>query len=419
MSRFDRTILVLTTIHLPSPLRLFGGAATLWLLLPLLITGAGEPTGRAGDRYAELQCGNQRYHDVEVRQVTADSLTVRHREGLAKLPLAGLPPATQKLYGFDPNAPRLATAPAQPPPRTAPVPPAPRPATSLTSVQKSSPATASTLIDRLLLSFGKEPEIRRAVDLRPQFVELELSAKNQGRRPSCAVFAVVSALEFQNAAVTGHPESLSEEYLIWATRKLSGLPTGQLRAADRDQSGLSMEEVPTDSDEDAGFDFLTVVQALRAYGILTRDRMPNTFGKGMAEIPDPSPQLIEEARHRRTVTTLTIPGRQNGVQIKNIIHVLNAGLPVVVGLAWPPNRTLWHTGFLQDQTPRQGTGHAVTLVGYTTDTGRLENTVFIFKNSYGRRWGTGGYGFAAYNYLEKHLQGAVFLDVGVPQPGRP
>jgi len=39
-------------------------------------------------------------------------------------------------------------------------------------------------------------------------------------------------------------------------------------------------------------------------------------------------------------------------------------------------------------------GHAVTLVGYKSATGRIEDAVFIFKNSYGVDWGQGGYGTA-------------------------
>ena len=58
-----------------------------------------------------------------------------------------------------------------------------------------------------------------------------------------------------------------------------------------------------------------------------------------------------------------------------------------------------------------GEGHAVTLVGYSSSTGRLEDTVFVFKNSWGPNWGQGGYGTVTYGYLNQHLAEAIVLEV--------
>ncbi|MEI6108231.1 MAG: C1 family peptidase, partial [Opitutae bacterium] len=66
-------------------------------------------------------------------------------------------------------------------------------------------------------------------------------------------------------------------------------------------------------------------------------------------------------------------------------------------------------------TALQVDGHAVTLVGYKSGTGRLEDAVFIFKNSWGADWGQGGYGMVTYGYLSQHLNDAVLLEV---QPAR-
>ena len=97
-------------------------------------------------------------------------------------------------------------------------------------------------------------------------------------------------------------------------------------------------------------------------------------------------------------------------QIANIVHALNAEVPVAIGMRWPHARTL-RTGYISEQKPILDYAHAVTLVGYRCPTGRLENTVFIFKNSYGGTWGQGGYGQVTYGYLKQYLLDAVLLEV--------
>jgi hypothetical protein len=49
-------------------------------------------------------------------------------------------------------------------------------------------------------------------------------------------------------------------------------------------------------------------------------------------------------------------------------------------------------------------GHAVTLVGYDDDRGS-----FIFRNSWGNRWGDRGYGYLPYGYLG-HIKDAWTVD---------
>ena len=78
-------------------------------------------------------------------------------------------------------------------------------------------------------------------------------------------------------------------------------------------------------------------------------------------------------------------------------------------MAWP--MTPVYNGYLSSQTAAFDRGHAVTLVGYKSATGRLEDAYFIFKNSWGPRWGQGGYGTVTYGYLQKYLNDAVLLEV--------
>ncbi len=249
----------------------------------------------------------------------------------------------------------------------------------------------------LFLKFGTPAPLQSEVDLRQAYFKYRLYPKKQGMRPSCSVFAIVGALELQHAQNTGNAEKLSEDYLIWATRKNLGIPQSAAKNYDPKRDG------------DLGFSLIDVSQALQNYGILTQSEMPNTFGKAMAKISEPSDALIQQAKTRGKIQPIYINGRNNEVRIANIIHTLNAGIPVVIGLHWPNNKTLRNAPRLSKQKPIPGNAHAVTLVGYRDKTGNIEDTIFLFRNSWGNQWGMNGHGWITYEYLEKNLQSAVFL----------
>ena len=366
--------------------------------------------------FDELEAGDTTYYQVKVKKVTPKSLLVLHEGGMAQILFKDLDPELQHAFGYDPEVEaaynqrlRMENAIAKKRAREQGARLSRQRRTETQTTRRGlSPLDAN--VDRILGRFGTEPKMKPTVDLRPRFRQLDLIAKTQGIRPSCSVFAVVSALEFQNSKVSGKPEKLSEEYLIWATRRILGLPTGMDREIDlRPDEGEVVAQY-----QDAGFSLIEVLQALRSYGIPTYDRKPNTFGLAMAKIADPDPELIQEAQTRRRVYTIPITGRDSVTRINNIIHVLNEGVPVVVGMGWPHWKTLSNSATLSKQKPLEGSGHAVTFVGYRCANGVKESTRFIFKNSYGIEWGVGGHGFVTHDYLAKYLQGAVFLDVQKP-----
>jgi len=364
------------------------------LLLGLVSVSAAEDAGPAlgpGARIDLLTAGGVTYRQVVVRAVNAHTLVFMHTGGLASVPLRNLPPEWQARFHYRPE--EDVAAPVAPAATAAPAVPVP--------VRSAAPAVHKDVrFDELLRRFGQPAEIRPEVDLRPKFFQLELGVKNQGRRPSCAIFAVVSALEFQNAELAGRAEKFSEEYLIWATRRsVRRVPAAGDAAA------------PEDADE--GFTLSEVVDALRAYGIPLAATMPDTFGRKISAIEDPPAAVVDEARRHQQVFVHPVPGRDPATRINNLVQALNAGLPVAVGLAWPNYRSL-RNAFLDRQRPQSGNGHAVTLVGYRAPSGQLEHADFVFKNSYGVEWGQGGYGVASYRYLADNLQDAVVLEVQTP-----
>ncbi len=368
----------------PRAFRLF--AAFLVAGLSSVALHADEPVLGAGATLDSLTVGKVTYHQLRIRSVNAHTVVFLHAGGMASIPLKSLDPEWQARFHYDPAAD---------------IAPDPVPTATVAPKRVARPAVAAprSKFDDVLRRFGQPAEVRSEVDLRQKFLQLELGVKNQGYRPSCAIFAIVSALEFQNAELVGHAEKFSEEYLIWAVRR-STQRISPVAAADG--------TIPEGADE--GFSLGEVVEALRAYGIPLQSTMPNTFGSKISAIEDPPKAIIDEASQHQRVSVHQLPGRDNATRLNNLVTALNSGMPIAVGLAWPNFRSI-RTGYLSGQKPMADGGHAVTIVGYKSASGRIEDAVFMFKNSWGPQWGQGGYGTATYDYLSKNLYEAVLLEV--------
>ena len=385
------------------------GLASLWLTAPTPLAAADSTliaSPHAGETFAELRVGTRTYTQVVVRTVSARTLSFTHAGGLASVNLRELSPELQTHFGYDPAAAAAAERLLEE--KTAEMLRRQRAEKQREQVHRT--AVLQSKYERLIQTFGTAPAVRPEVDLRPRFFQLNLFVKDQGLRPSCSVFAVVSALEYLNAELSGNAEKLSEEYLIWATRKA----THRTAAPGDATAETATAPEPTNADKkDAGFSLGDVVTALRGYGIPLQSSMPNTFGLKMGDIADPAPSIVEEARSRRRVSIHGIPGTDTATAIANLVHALNAGIPIPIGLRWPHYSTL-RTGYLNEQKPILDYAHAVTLVGYRCPTGKLADTIFVFKNSYGHAWGQAGYGFVSARYLLTNLLGAALIEM---QPG--
>jgi hypothetical protein len=375
---------------------------------PDLFAAAENPPPRlgAGAVFETLTVGPSTYHDVKVRSVNARSVMISHAGGLAALRLRDLPPELQQAFGYSAEGEALADAKA----RADQVNQQKRINEEATKRAAKATATHSAPFEQLVQKFGRPAELQPLVDLRPKFFELSLNAKNQGPRPSCAIFAIVSSLEYQNALLTGRPERFSEEYLLWATCKtLNRMPRPRADSAAELTTGANAEDF---DDADEGFALSEVVTALRGYGVPLQDSLPYSFDR-TSVLKDPPPNVIDQARNRRHVAVLPLPGHDLSTVLTNLIHSLNTGIPVAVGMGWPPSRALRGGNYLNAQKPREGSGHAVTVVGYENKTGAIADTVFIFKNSWGTKWGAAGYGYVSYRYLFNNLHDTAVLDVAL------
>ena len=343
--------------------------------------------------FDSLVVGQSTYHRVQVRNVSPESITIFHTKGITQISLSDLSSDLQKAFHYDPE---ISAAYLKQQHQRSQEQNRVRAERRQSMESKKQANRSATDLQQML----KSPlDLKSSTDLRPRIRELSLVSKNQGLRPSCAVFAVVSALEIQNARINNRATQLSEEYLVWATRKSLGLDKMSMQAS---EAGTSFS--------DAGFALMEVVSALRSYGIPTHKEMPNTFGKGMSAIEPPPENIINQARERSKIVAYSIAARNPATSLEYILKILNARQPVVVGIGWPTWRNLRNDHFLSKQKPREGYSHAVTLVGYKCESGRLEDIRFIFKNSYGAKWGLAGYGIATYEYLLKNMSSAIYLD---------
>jgi hypothetical protein len=279
-----------------------------------------------------MDVGQRAFRNIQVLSLNARTVVIAHDDGIASVRLRDLDAEWRARFGYDPSAEANAEAglqaaqlrASQDRSRQAQSNPAPLP-----------PAVTTPAFERLMQAFGRPPDVRPTVDFRPRYFELGLNVKNQGIRPSCAVFAIVSALEFQNAQLTGKPELFSEEYLLWATcQTLSRAPRvvrfdGTTEADDR--AGAEIE--------DEGFALAEVVTALRAYGIPLQTRLPYRRGRGPVAAAPPA-DVVEEARNHQRVAVFSLPGRDQSTRVGNLMHALNEGLPVAIALRWPPAKLL-------------------------------------------------------------------------------
>jgi len=367
-----------------------GVSLRLAILATTLVCGAflAAPSSRAADAKAETWVvAGKTFERVRVLEVTAGTVMIAHAGGMVQLDLGKLPPELQARFGYDPEKAAAWRRSAE----------SDMAATEDLKARQAAEQKRRAQLETMKRNIAQRQaeadpnyvEFRPEVDLRPVFIEHSLYLKNQGARPSCSIFAVVSVLEYEYARRFGSTDQLSEEYLIWAfQRAFPGKPIND------------------------GYNFGQVIDVLRNAGIARRAALPDSFAAHPKEA-DPPPAAVEDAATRREFSIAGFPPGDE-LLLARIVAALNTQTPVILGIKWPHHATLERNNLLRDQAPVAGAAHAVTLVGYTSD-GTPESLVFIYRNSYGPQWGLGGYGLMAGSYLQKNVVTAFCLMVPRPE----
>jgi C1A family cysteine protease len=156
-------------------------------------------------------------------------------------------------------------------------------------------------------------------------------------------------------------------------------------------------------DQDAGAMIRDGIKTVAKQGVCPEKEWPYMIGKFTAKPPKP---CYTHAKNHQVVSYQRVAQTQD--QMKGC---LAAGFPFVFGFAVYESfetQAVAKTGVvpMPDKTEKMLGGHAVMAVGYDDSEGR-----FIVRNSWGPKWGQGGYFTMPYDYLVNQDLAADFWTI--------
>ncbi len=260
---------------------------------------------------------------------------------------------------------------------------------------------------RIEMSFQSSAHIAPEVDLRPEIRKLRLAVRDQGNRGTCSVFATTFLIEFQTARtkkVMGL--KLSEEYLNWAKNRAN----------------------KTDFD---GGKFTDIIRGYQEFGMVRMRLMPNrpTFHPKHPDRPRKAVIALGKKFERFPFTFIKQWDNQKGMSARELEATkaaLKAGHPVATGIWWLEKFetvTVAHVPLLKEY-PRADNnnsdssknpmfdGHSIDLVGFHEWKEFPGGGYFIFRNSFGTRFGPRGYCYVSFKYIRDYSNDAISIEGG-------
>ena len=228
-----------------------------------------------------------------------------------------------------------------------------------------------------------------SVDLMPELERLGLTARAQGNRDTCSIFAVTGVAEFEVGRESHRrPLRLSEEFLIWAGNEAAGMTGDQAM-------------------------FYKAVHGLNVFGICSDELMPyrNASDAGRRPSKAALANAKEESRRWRVhwIKRWDVQCPLSPSQMLAIREALADGHPVACGLRWP--KQLHGYQLLEVPPPEKVfDGHSIMFTGYADDARQPGGGVFLFRNSDGPKWGKDGYGQMSFAYVERYANDALWLE---------
>jgi len=204
----------------------------------------------------------------------------------------------------------------------------------------------------LLCGVGKE--LPKSIDLRSLCSPVE----NQRRLNSCTANACVGAMEMLEKKQDLPQQDLSRLYVYYNTRLLEGSVY-----------------------KDQGAYISTSMKAIKKYGACLESMWPY---KPSDVFTRPGNECYADGDTRQSVEYARV-GQGYG-----ILAALADGFPVAFGMMLYPSfsRIAGRTGVARPPSPKEPPvgGHAMLIVGYD-----MEISMYIVRNSWGTKWGKGGY----------------------------
>lgn len=257
---------------------------------------------------------------------------------------------------------------------------------------------------RVEITFRPLSAVSPMVDLRPEIARLGLAIRDQGDRGTCSVFATTFLIEYQAARTQNEKNlDLSEEFLNWAKNRANK------------------------TDLDGGM-FSDIIRGYQGFGMVPGKDMPNlpSFDAAHPDAPRPAVVAIGKKFERFPITFIKQWNDQNGMSAQELEATrtaLKAGLPVATGIWWLQNFETVATGNvpLLKEYPRGDNrnsdpsknpmfdGHSIDLVGFHESNEFPGGGYFIFRNSFGPKFGDEGYGFVSFQYIRDYANDAIYI----------
>ena len=250
----------------------------------------------------------------------------------------------------------------------------------------------NNLVDYEKLSTDKDVVIKykkTTEDLPYKLVDraFDVSIKDQGRRPTCASFAAVYAIEVKRMQ-KGLKNPLSEQYFYWASKP----KCQKQKCSDR--------------------------------GSWVINGLENSKNSRTRDIPSEKscPYNRQDNRSNQTQIPLALSCQKAGEAkvvsyafLKDASHIrdeVNKNNPVIIAVKLSPNfygRNSFvglKDSSLSGKTDAHAAGHAVAVVGYVENPKSLRSSegryCYIVANSWGEGWGQGGHSCISQKWLERY-----------------
>jgi hypothetical protein len=260
---------------------------------------------------------------------------------------------------------------------------------------------------RIQSPFRPGASITPEVDLRPAIEKFGLTVRDQGDRGTCSVFAATFLIEY-HAARTQKASGidLSEEYLNWAKNRAN----------------------KTDVD---GGKFTDIIRGYEEFGMVPESDMPNkaAFAPQHPATPQASAIAAGKKFPRFRFKFIKEWDNQRGMSDNELgatKAALSSGRPVATGIWWLAHfetATVDQIPLLKEY-PRSANknsdasknpmfdGHSIDLVGFQEGKQFPGGGYFIFRNSFGPRFGHDGYGFLSFDYMRNYSNDAIVIQPG-------
>lgn len=212
-----------------------------------------------------------------------------------------------------------------------------------------------------------------SLDMRSNFAPI----KDQGALGSCLAFALTSVFEYVMRSANRTKEfDLSERFLYYNARML-GSESGEVKGIE-------------------GSRFKPAIESLLQYGIASEE-----FCVYIKEGADekPSDAAYNDAKKRILKRALNVPCNVNAIK-----SALEDGYPVVGNFTLCQSFANINHGFVpmpdedeiaEAKKSEENSAHAMTIVGFED---KLQ--CFLVRNSWGKGWGSAGYCYIPYSYVE-------------------